>query len=265
MRSTLLIPAVLGAMVLSGSLGQAHKGIASKYTYTEDVFPVFLNRCSRCHITGGVAPMSLLTYEEAYPWAEALRAELLARALPASSADDSFVRTAHTSLSARELDVILVWATGGVPVGDPAKTLPTVELRPEWPHGPPDAALPFPAEYRLEPDTMEETRDFIIPTDFGGPRWVRAVDVLPGTPAVVRDVVVYLKPRQVPSARSSEQVLATWFPQQDPRLAAMKTPVRLPAGAQLGLRVHYKKTWKYEGIAMTDRTAVGLYFADRQP
>src|SRR5207244_3978162 len=38
---------------------------------------------------------------------------------------------------------------------------------------------------------------------------------------------------------------------------------RLPAGAALAVRVHYKKTWEYERLAMTDRSSVGVYFAPR--
>ena len=39
----------------------AHKGITSKFTYNAEVYPIFLNRCGRCHVEGGVGPMSLLT------------------------------------------------------------------------------------------------------------------------------------------------------------------------------------------------------------
>src|SRR5262249_58769215 len=37
--------------------------------------------------------------------------------------------------------------------------------------------------------------------------------------------------------------------------------LRLPAGAQLGVRIHYKKTWQFEGKAVNDRSSVGVYFA----
>ena len=34
-----------------------------------------------------------------------------------------------------------------------------------------------------------------------------------------------------------------------------------PPGAQLGVRIHYKKTWQFEGKPLTDRSTVGVYFA----
>ncbi len=76
MRITAAAFVFLVAALVLAPAGRAHKGITSKFTYNADVYPVFLNRCSRCHIDGGVGPMSLLKYEDAFPWAESLRTEL---------------------------------------------------------------------------------------------------------------------------------------------------------------------------------------------
>jgi hypothetical protein len=57
-----------------------------------------------------------------------------------------------------------------------------------------------------------------------------------------------------------EHVLARWLPGQDPQPAA-GTAFRVPAGAQLAVRIHYKKTWQFEGKALSDRSTVGIYFA----
>jgi hypothetical protein len=37
----------------------------------------------------------------------------------------------------------------------------------------------------------------------------------------------------------------------------------LPPGADLIATIHYKKTWKYEGQALTDQSSLGLYLADK--
>jgi hypothetical protein len=57
-----------------------------------------------------------------------------------------------------------------------------------------------------------------------------------------------------------EHVLAYWLPGQDPQPAA-GAAFRVPAGAQLAVRIHYKKTWQFEGKALSDRSTVGIYFA----
>ena len=76
-RAAAVVVALLLLVFGFAPAGIAHKGITSKYTYNADVYPVFLNRCGRCHVDGGVGPMSLLKYDDAFPWAESLRAELL--------------------------------------------------------------------------------------------------------------------------------------------------------------------------------------------
>ena len=56
---TRAVPAlVILAVLMLAPTGDAHKGITSKFTYNADVHPVFLNRCGRCHIDGGVGPVT---------------------------------------------------------------------------------------------------------------------------------------------------------------------------------------------------------------
>jgi hypothetical protein len=83
---------VTAAVGLNVERGETHKPITSKYTYNEDVFPILRERCGRCHVPDGVAPMSLMTYREAYPWGESVRAEIIAKHMPPWHAEDSAVR-----------------------------------------------------------------------------------------------------------------------------------------------------------------------------
>jgi len=263
LRGASIAAAVVTAGVMMSTPGEAHKAITSKYTYNDDVFPIFRDRCARCHVTGGVAPMSLMTYDDAFPWAESIRAELIAAHMPPWNADESFgaLKRAHT-LSPKELDIVLTWATGGNPRGALDQKLPPVALTNAWTLGKPDLALPLPAEFTLAADRMEETREFTIATGLAEPRWVRAVDLLPGTPSIVRSAVVYVKNPQVAGAAPApEPVLARWLPGQDVEPLDGAVALRLPAGAELGVRIHFKKTWQFEGKPMTDRSVVGIYFA----
>ena len=59
--------AVVAGLAVIGQRAEAHKPITSKYTYNDDVFPILRDRCSSCHVAGGVAPMSLMTYDDAFP------------------------------------------------------------------------------------------------------------------------------------------------------------------------------------------------------
>jgi hypothetical protein len=245
------------AMVFSFALtGHAHKGVTSKYTYNEDVYPIFLARCGHCHVAGGVGPMSLLTYDEAFPWAESLRAELLETEGVTADRAASFIGVAHRDVSARDLDVILDWATGGTPQGDPQKMPPRVALSNEWTHGPPNLTIPLPSTYQMTADTSETTETFVLPLSLETAPLVNAVDVRPDTPAIVREVTVRVRAND-----GSTHDLGIWTPKQNPAPIMITPPVRLSSGSEILVRIHYKKTWKYEGQPMTDRSAVGLYFA----
>ena len=65
------------------------------------------------------------------------------------------------------------------------------------------------------------------------------------------------------SASAATISVGTWSPRQVPTAMALQPGTTLPAGADIVLKIHYKKTWKYEGETMTDRSAVGLYFTGK--
>ena len=49
-----------------------------------------------------------------------------------------------------------------------------------------------------------------------------------------------------------------WLPGETAISPGAGGAFRLPAGAELVVRVRYKKTWQYERVAMTDRSTVGV-------
>ena len=245
--------AVLFAVLVLAPATIAHKGITSRYTFNADVYPVFLSRCSRCHIEGGVGPMSLLKYEDAFPWAEALRAELLGAA--AGDSHD-FVKAAHRQISARELDVVLDWASGGTPEGDKASTPPVASLRVDWADGHPDVIAEMPSKYVMEVTALEGVHEATLPIPASAPSTVDRVDLLPGNPAIVRSAVLSLR---LPDG--STRALGTWVPRQISAAITLKPPVRVEPGSHILARITYKKTWKYEGQLMSDLSRVGLYVA----
>jgi hypothetical protein len=263
LRVLVALTVAASAVALSVQRGEAHKAITSKYTYNDDVFPILRERCASCHVAGGVAPMSLMTYDEAFPWAESIRAELVASHMPPWNAEDGFGEFKHAHvLSPKELDVILTWATGGNPRGALDQQLPAVTLKNDWILGKPDLALPLPTEYAFAADKMDDTAEFTIATATTEARWVRAVDLLPGTPSIVRSALIYIKGANAADSKepAPETVLARWVPGHDPE-AIEGAALRLPAGAQIVARIHYKKTWQFEGKALSDRSTVGIYFS----
>ena len=264
MKQAVIAALVLLTLAVAGGRPEAHKPITSPYTYNDDVFPILRDRCGRCHVSGGVAPMSLMTAKDAVPWGESIRTELIAGHMPPWSVDAAPGRFKNVqTLTARELNVLLTWVTGGNPVGNLERPPPPVTLHSDAHLGTPDLELPL-SEVTLPAETPERTEEFSLPTAAWSSRWVRAVDFLPGTPTVVRSATIFVKPASAAapdrSAIAPERMLAIWVPGDDP-VALDGAAFHLPASAEIGVRVHYKKTWEYERMPMTDRSSVRVYFA----
>jgi hypothetical protein len=271
----------IGLLVLTPR-GEAHKPITSPFTFNEDIFPLVRDRCGRCHVSGGVAPMSLMTHADAVPWGESIRAELLAGTMPPWSVDTSPGKFRNVEgLTAREMNVLLTWVTGGTPIGGDKNPAP-IALDTAWHLGPPDLELQMPAPFALNADTRETTTEFTLPTGTRERRLLRAVDLRPGTPSIVRAATISVKSATATRdlstgalanvdlsavARSAkvdgiERLLALWLPGDDPVPLDQGLGYELPAGAELVVRVLYRKTWEFERKEMSDRSTVALYFAE---
>ena len=95
----------------------------SPVTFSKDVSPIFQKSCQSCHHPGTMAPMSLMTYEEARPWARSVRQRVLTRDMPPWHLDGTVgIRDYKNdiSLSDREIATIVKWVDGGAPQGNPA-------------------------------------------------------------------------------------------------------------------------------------------------
>src|ERR1041384_580938 len=96
---------------------------AKEVTFHKDIEPILQARCQGCHRPGEAAPMSLLTYQEARPWAKAIREAVLLRRMPPWYADPHFGKFANDrSLSQSNIDTLVAWADGGAVEGEPGKT-----------------------------------------------------------------------------------------------------------------------------------------------
>jgi hypothetical protein len=231
----------------------AHKPITSKYTYNSDVFPLFSRRCGECHRTGGPAPMSLLDYKDAVPWAESIREELVAEKMPPWFVDPfgPAVRGSHT-ITPKELDTIITWATGGTPEGDASKRPSPSAASDEWPMGKPDLVLAMPAAHVVSAGVTEEVAELTLDTGLSERRSLKGADLQPGDASIVRDATISVE---------HGPVLAVWVPGEHAAMAPEEAAFEVAARARLTLRIHYKKGWQDERAEKTDRSRVGLYFA----
>src|SRR3984957_18289780 len=92
---------------------------SSPVTFSEDVAPVLEKNCQGCHRPGEAAPFSLMTYEQARPWAKAMKEAVRLRKMPPWFADPHYGKFSNDqSLAARDVDAIAAWADAGAPEGD---------------------------------------------------------------------------------------------------------------------------------------------------
>jgi hypothetical protein len=246
---------------------EAHKPITSPFTFSEDVLPIVKAQCAACHSPDGVAPMSLLTHADAVPWAESIRVELMAGHMPPWGIQSATGRFRNLqSFSAREMNVLLTWASGGTPPGKPDSEQAVradLQVGPDqtqWPLGEPDLTIPL-RQAALADNVQTLDDEFRIPLPA---RPLRAVDLLPGTPAIVRRATISV--RAVADDRGAgitpERLLALWVPGDHPVALDPGIGFQVPSTAELIVRIQYRKTWQYERRAMTDQSRIGLYFAD---
>src|SRR5262249_61997255 len=108
-------------------------------TFNKDVAPIFYRDCTSCHRPGEIAPMSLLTFKDARPWAKSIREKVSTKAMPPWLADPNHGEWLNDRrLGQAASNTIVAWVDGGAREGDP-KDLPALPKYAEgWRIGTPD-------------------------------------------------------------------------------------------------------------------------------
>ena len=254
-----------------------HTPIASRWNYNEHLFPIFRDNCGSCHKTDGIAPMSLVTYQEAYPWAQSIREEILGLRMPPGQAEDGFGSfTVNHALSAEEMDMILEWSSGGYPQGPRNLQPQTIADSNSWSLGTPALEYSIETPFAIEDGTNEIVRFFVIPAANSQPVNISGIDVLPDAGPVVRNVTVYLDSTGTATELDANdpqpgfaedqwinesKPIAVWSPDVVPTLQNSATYF-MPPGADVVVRIHYKKTWITEGQSFDDQTRIGFYLSE---
>jgi hypothetical protein len=114
----------------------AHDVFSTKITWSREISRVIYKRCASCHRDGG-SSFSLTTFEQARPWAKAIKEEVLERRMPPFGAVKGFgdLRIDH-ALTQEEIHLIADWVEGGSPEGDPALLPKDPEIGPVDPRAP---------------------------------------------------------------------------------------------------------------------------------
>jgi peroxiredoxin len=233
-------------------------------TYTRDIAPILQRHCQVCHRPGEVAPFSLTSYRAARGWAETiLEVTDSGRMPPWSASPDHGKFQNDPRLSAAQKKTIRDWVEGGCPEGDPAALPSPPKFTTGWNIPTPDLVVPIPQPFTVPAEGILDYQHFVVDPGFKEDCWVKAVEIRAGNRAVVHHCTVFLQPpgEDQPSTagRLGNMCLAAMAPGTPPLLLPDGMAKRVPARWKLHFVIHYTAT----GGETTDRTSVGLVFADR--
>jgi len=173
-------------------------------TFSKDIAPIFYKNCVDCHRPGELAPMSLLSYKDARPWARSIREKVIAREMPPWSADPHFGDFSNDRrLSPKDVDTIAAWVDQGAREGNPADLPSRPDFSNDWKNGKPDIVLTMAEEYAIAPEGSDEYINFTLPTNFTEDKWVNAIEVHPGNKKVVHHVVAFIQSPQLMARNKS--------------------------------------------------------------
>jgi cytochrome c551/c552 len=185
------------------ALSAAAVGRDAAPTFAKDVVPIFQAKCQVCHQPNSIAPMSLISYDDAKKYAGKIKARVVSRVMPPWHLDKNVGIQAFKndrSLTDAQIETIAKWVDAGAPMGDP-KDMPAPAKFPDpnsWQlaekFGPPDLIVtskPFTMPAKGEDKWFRP----LVETGLTEPRWVRAIEVRPSFPGgrkVVHHALAYL-------------------------------------------------------------------------
>ena len=239
-------------------------------TYHDRVSRIIQANCIECHREGGIAPISLESYEAVKDYAGMIRSVVkrgvmppwFAAPLPAPNDDE--VPSMHwandRSLSDLERKELFAWIEAGAPEGDPSDA-PLARTFPDgWLIGKPDAVFEFPQPVPVKATGTMPYKNVTVETDLPEDRWVQAIEVRPGEIDVVHHVIVSLRS----DAREIDERDGFWgvyVPGNGTLVYPEGYAKLLPKGAKLRFQMHYTPN----GTATEDSTRIGVIFAKEPP
>ena len=254
-------------------------------TFTRNVAPILQNRCQGCHRPGEAAPFSLLTYEQARPWAKAIKEAVLERKMPPWFADPHYGTFSNDrSLPQGEIDTLVAWVNAGVPQGDPKDMPPPREFVDGWAIPKPDAVIELPTAYEIPATGTIEYQHILIPAPFKTDKWVQFAEARPGDRTRVHHIIAFIRepgsqwlkdakpgipfvPEKAKADANTDtselpsDFLVGYAPGQPPEMYEPGQAKLIKAGSDIIFQIHYMTN----GKPSTDRSRIGLVFAKEPP
>ncbi len=201
------------SLAQEGSNGEQHE-----VTWSNDVAAIFQEKCQDCHRPDSIAPMSLLTYDQAKMFAPVIKYRVENRVMPPWHLNpnvgiQNFIN--NRGLTEEERATIVAWADQGALEGDtsraPAPRVFNEALiwRLEEQMGAPPDLVVQSETYDLPAVTQDKWFRPVTPTGLTEEKWVKAIEIRPMTPAtrgVVHHSLAFLLQQEDGTAGLPEDV-----------------------------------------------------------
>jgi hypothetical protein len=258
----------------------------SSVTFSKDVAPILEKNCQGCHRPGEAAPFSLLTYEQARPWAKAMKEAVRLKKMPPWFADPHYGKFSNDqSLTAKDVDTIAAWADAGAPEGDHKDLPPARNFVEGWAIPKPDIVFQPPMAFEIPATGTIEYQKIIVPSGFTEDKWVQFAEARPGDRGHIHHMILFIREPDshwlsgakpgvffvAPKPTGNEAVdtsalpsdfLVGYAPGQPAEMLLPGQAKLIKAGSDLVLEIHYTTN----GKAATDHgSKFGLVFAKEPP
>ena len=180
----------------TGGEEQGETGEELHPTWHQDVAPLVAERCTGCHVEGGIAPFTLTDYETASAWAGLMADVTEAGTMPPFLAQDTdecehrYPFKDDWRLDDQQKAILRAWFEDGTPEGDPA----TAAALPEPPSvrlEDPDLNLKIPTSVEVD-GTDDKFLCYVLDPEITSEfQFLKSIQVNPGNDAIVHHVLVY--------------------------------------------------------------------------
>ena len=258
MRNILVLAALL-------ALPSAAAAADAPVTFTKDVAPILYKSCVECHRPTMFAPMSLMTFEDARPWARAIKQRVTARTMPPWGADPAHGTFKNDPrLADRDIETIARWVDAGAPKGEDADLPVAPKFVDGWTIGQPDAVFTMDEEFTIPASGAIPYKYFRVPTNLTEDKWIQAIEIKPGARAQVHHVIAFTQPAGSvlkPGGELGPTNIGGVTPNK-PGLVFEPGVARLLRGnSDIVMQIHYTTN----GTENKDRTTVGIIYAKQPP
>ena len=224
-------------------------------TWSADVASIIYSNCSKCHNSYGIAPFTLLSYQDAYQNGSDIKDQVINRTMPPWPPDPNYNHLAHERiLTQQQITAISDWVDNGMLRGDS-----TLEPAPPVFNNISEIANPdhiAQAPIYSVNTSSDLYRCFVIPTNFLTDNYIKALEAIPGDRSIVHHILIYSDTSSIPTTLDAadpgpgytnfggtgsiySKLIGAWVPGQSVYYSPNGMGIRLPANTNIIMQIHY--------------------------